>query len=177
MKTKIINLFGGPGAGKSTTASGLFYELKKHRINVELASEWIKDKVFEGSSYPFKDELYTFAKQNKKLRQMVGKCNVIISDSPLPLTILYSTEEPMPIFSNMVMTYFNRYENINYFIQRNYAYVPLGRIQSTEDEAIQLSEKLEEFLTNAIDIEYKVISSTDAVDLILEDLIVRGLLK
>jgi replication-associated recombination protein RarA len=28
MKTKVINLFGGPGTGKSTTAAALFAELK-----------------------------------------------------------------------------------------------------------------------------------------------------
>ena len=31
-KTKIINLFAGPGAGKSTVASGLFHEMKKRYI-------------------------------------------------------------------------------------------------------------------------------------------------
>ena len=28
-KTLVINLIGGPGSGKSTTASGIFYALKK----------------------------------------------------------------------------------------------------------------------------------------------------
>lgn len=177
MKAKIINLFGGPGAGKSTTASGLFYELKKHGINVELASEWIKDKVFEGTKYPFKDELYTFAKQHKKLRQMVDKCDVIICDSPLPLAILYSKEEPMPTFYELVMIYFNRYDNINYLIKRNHAYIPQGRIQSTEEEAAEIADKLERFISKIVAVDFKTISSTDVVDLILEDLIVRGLLK
>lgn len=29
MKTKVINFYAGPGAGKSTNAAGLFYEMKK----------------------------------------------------------------------------------------------------------------------------------------------------
>ena len=60
--TKVINLFGGPGAGKSTIAAGLFYNMKIAGYNVERADEWIKDKVYEGTKYPFKDQLYTFAK-------------------------------------------------------------------------------------------------------------------
>ena len=60
--TKVINLFGGPGAGKSTIAAGLFYNMKIAGYNVERADEWIKDKVYEGTKYPFKDQLYTFFK-------------------------------------------------------------------------------------------------------------------
>ena len=45
--TKIINLYGAPGSGKSTIASGLFFHMKMAGLNVELASEYIKSKVFE----------------------------------------------------------------------------------------------------------------------------------
>ena len=44
-KTLIINLIGGPCSGKSTIASGLFYNLKKLGYNCELALEFAKDKV------------------------------------------------------------------------------------------------------------------------------------
>lgn len=170
MSAKIINLWGGPCAGKSTTASGLFYELKKRGVNVELASEWIKDKVFEGTKYPFKDELYSFAKQQKKLRQMVDKCNVIITDSPLPLTILYATEEPMPIFSDLVMTYFNMYNNVNYLIRRDHGYSSVGRIQSSADEADKIADNVEKFLGNN-QIKYKPVCSSLAVNFIFDEVI------
>ena len=39
--TKVINLFGGPGAGKSTIASGLFYHMKIAGYNVEMTGEWV----------------------------------------------------------------------------------------------------------------------------------------
>ena len=93
MNTTVINIFGGPGVGKSTLASKLFYELKTRNINVELASEWIKNKIFEGSMYPRYDQLYTFAKQNKLLRQLEGKVEYIISDSPLLLSMIYNTNQ------------------------------------------------------------------------------------
>ena len=63
--TKVINLFGGPGVGKSTIAAGLFYNMKIAGYNVEAPQEWCKQKVYEGTKYPFKDQLYTYACQNK----------------------------------------------------------------------------------------------------------------
>lgn len=43
-KVIVINLMGGPGSGKSTVASGIFYRLKKMGVNCELALEFVKDK-------------------------------------------------------------------------------------------------------------------------------------
>jgi hypothetical protein len=45
MKTKVINLYGGPGVGKSTTAVGLFYLMRRASIKCEYTSEYVKDVV------------------------------------------------------------------------------------------------------------------------------------
>jgi pantothenate kinase len=42
-KTTIINVYGGPGAGKSTSAAYLYYLLKVAGKNVELVREYVKD--------------------------------------------------------------------------------------------------------------------------------------
>ena len=44
---KIINFYGAPGTGKSTLACELFVYMKKHGYNVELASEYAKECVYE----------------------------------------------------------------------------------------------------------------------------------
>lgn len=43
--TIVVNLFGVPGAGKSTGAAYIFYRLKINGINAELVTEFAKDKV------------------------------------------------------------------------------------------------------------------------------------
>ena len=66
-KTLVINLFGGPGCGKSTTMARLFADLKTMGYNVEMVSEFAKDLVYEMRQETMKDELYIFAKQHHRL--------------------------------------------------------------------------------------------------------------
>ncbi len=47
-RLKVINLWAGPGAGKSTTAAGLFNLMKIRGYNVELVTEFAKEMVYEG---------------------------------------------------------------------------------------------------------------------------------
>ena len=43
----VVNLFAGPGSGKSTTCAGVFAKLKLAGVNCEMALEYAKDKVWE----------------------------------------------------------------------------------------------------------------------------------
>ena len=52
---KVINLFAGPGTGKSTTAAGLFYKMKSKGYMVELVTEFAKDLVYQESFFRLKD--------------------------------------------------------------------------------------------------------------------------
>ena len=45
----VINLFGAPGSGKSTTMARLFTDLKQEGYNVEMVSEFVEDLVYENS--------------------------------------------------------------------------------------------------------------------------------
>ncbi len=45
--TLVVNLLGGPGSGKSTTAADVFARLKWQDINCELVTEFAKDLVWE----------------------------------------------------------------------------------------------------------------------------------
>ena len=47
--TVLINIYGGPAAGKSTVAAGLFYELKK-KYNLNVAREWLENE-YNGAFY------------------------------------------------------------------------------------------------------------------------------
>ena len=162
--TKIINIFGAPGSGKSTLAFGLMYNLKIAGLDVELSHEYIKMKVYEGSPYPFHDQLYTYAKQNKQLNQLNGKVEYIITDSPSVQCVAYVEDEP-EIYSQMALDYFNRYDNMNFFLKRTHPYQASGRHQ-TEQEAAVVGDKIEDMLKR-LNIPYETLDANKALDIIL----------
>lgn len=50
-----INIFGGPGVGKSTISSGLFYQMKTRGYKVEFISEYAKDLTYGKDFVKLKD--------------------------------------------------------------------------------------------------------------------------
>lgn len=145
-KTLVINLFGVPGAGKSTGAAYIFSQIKMRGVNAELITEFAKDKVWEENKEVFKNQAYIFGKQSFKLSRCDGKVDVIITDSPLPLSIFYNKDPRLTEnFNKSVMDVFNSYENKNYLILRVKPYNPSGRHQ-TKEESDALGEPIKNLL-------------------------------
>ena len=59
----LVNLYGAPGAGKSSGAAYIFSKLKMAGVNAELVTEFAKDKVYEQSKKVFENQAYIFGKQ------------------------------------------------------------------------------------------------------------------
>ncbi|MBI2900133.1 MAG: AAA family ATPase [Planctomycetes bacterium] len=131
---KVINLFAGPGAGKSTTAAGLFHLMKLEGMNVELVTEYAKEMTWEKRNNILTDELYIFAKQHRRVRRLMGEVEYVVTDSPILLCIYYRKDDYSETFDKLVLELWNRYENLNFFVERAKPYVAVGRSQS-EDEA------------------------------------------
>ena len=96
-KLKVINLFAGPGAGKSTTRAGLFYLMKQNRYNVEETTEYAKDLTRDKDVSILSDQLYILAKQNRKLNRLQGKVDYALTDAPLLLNVHYTPIDYLPI--------------------------------------------------------------------------------
>lgn len=144
---KVINLYGGPGTGKSTTAAGLFQLMKLESLEAELVTEYAKDLVWSERHTMFSEQDYIFAKQNHRLRRLRNKVDWVVTDCPLLLGFMYMNEE-MPgrkHFENFMRDMFNSYNNINIFLQRTKEYNPNGRNQ-TEKEAIAIDLAIMAFL-------------------------------
>lgn len=133
-----LNVLGGPGAGKSTTAAGVFYSLKKNKVNCELISEYAKQLVWGDTLRTLDDQLYVFAKQHHKQFICKDKVDVIVTDAPLILSLIYG-ESLSDNFKNLVLETFNSYNNLNYFIERGTSYQSAGRLQNN-DEAKRIDE-------------------------------------
>lgn len=144
VETLIVNLYAGPGTGKSTTAAGLFYRLKKANINSEYIQEYAKDKAWQGDMFTLECQPYITAKQLYRLHRVMGKCEVVITDSPLIQGLVYGGSFVDDNFKRWVVSTSNSMRTLDIFLQRDlqtHAYNPAGRSQSLE-EAIKLDEEI-----------------------------------
>lgn len=153
----LVNLFGEPGAGKSTGAAYIFSQLKMHGVNAELVTEYAKDKVWEESKAVFKNQAHIFGEQFFRISRCEGKVDVVVTDSPLPLSIIYNGNSNLTEnFNKTVMDVFNSYNNINFLILRTKLYNPTGRHQD-EQEACELKDNIHCMLRDR-DIKYSSIT-------------------
>lgn len=144
----VVNLFGVPSAGKSTGAAYIFSQLKLNGINAELITEFAKDKVWENNTEVFKNQAYLFGKQSYKMSRCKDKVDVLVTDSPLPLSIFYNKDIVLgEDFNKTVMNVFNSYNNLNYLLLRVKPYNPNGRHQ-TEKESDELKQPMINLLHN-----------------------------
>lgn len=166
----LVNLYGAPGSGKSTGAAYVFAKLKMAGVDAELVTEFAKDKVWEESKEAFNNQAYLFGKQYFRISRCADKVDVIVTDSPLPLSIFYNSTEVLgKEFDEMVMKVANSYERMDYLIYRVKPYNPNGRFQ-TEEESNKLADKLVDFL-DFYKINFKPISgSIEGYDKIVEEI-------
>lgn len=167
---KVINFFGGPGCGKSTAASGLFYNMKKEWANAELVTEYAKDLVWSGSQHLLAEQVLVFAQQSHRLNRLKNKVDFAITDSPLLLSAFYIPKKYPESFKQLCFDFYNSYENINYFITRTHEYSSVGRLQN-EEEADLISAQMKEFL-NVNNIPYtEILAGDDIPQIIMQELL------
>lgn len=173
--SKIINLFGGPGIGKSTQASGLFTEMKRNHMSVEYTYEFPKEVAWEGNISQLKDQFFITANQHRNISRLYGKVDYIIVDSPIVLGCFYeqrygggypASHYSMSGLSNFLWDLFKKYDNINILLKRNNeTYDQNGRIQDLQ-EAQEIDDDIKQTLliNNIPFVEFNVNTNT-AVDI------------
>lgn len=118
--TKVINLFGSPGAGKTTLAADIFVEMKRRGECCELVTEFAKKAVWEKRGKALENEILLFAQKHHELFVLDGQVDYIIIDSPLLLTAIYNEiDGKVPHLNTLAESEFNNYNNINIFLKNN----------------------------------------------------------
>jgi hypothetical protein len=146
-----LNFRGGPGTGKSTSATWLFAELKKHHIPVELVFEFAKTWVQEGRKITFDTQIYFLGKQTHyETRVLKNGMPHIITDSPLVLCAFHAAKYVSPQLGDDMMRLIRHVDTEfpSHFIwlERGcYPYQTAGRYQ-TEAEARQMDVEMLTFL-------------------------------
>ena len=172
---KVINLFGAPGAGKSTTAAGLFFKMKicKTIGSVELVTEFAKDLVYAGRFKELNNnQIYVTVKQYSRMERLRNKVDYIITDSPLILGAIYKPNNYFKSYDSLLNELHESFDSINIVINRVKEYKNYGRMQ-TEKESDEIALSIRRLLKyNEINY-YVVDGNEDAPDTILNILLKR----
>ena len=162
--TLVVNLFSGPGAGKSTAAAGIFSNLKCRSIECELVQEFAKDLVWEKRHFTFNNQIYIFGEQHHRVFKLIGQVDVIITDSPTVLGVIYDSEKRSSL-ETLIIEEFKKLNSYNVFLRRYKSYNPNGRNQ-TEKEAVTVDEQILTVL-NKHDIPFELgTGSKDGIEII-----------
>lgn len=148
--TVVVNLFAGPGAGKTTCAWEIASSLKKKGVVTEYVSEvakeyaWDNDlEMLDGS---LKNQRRLLEEQDRRIQRLMGKVEVIVTDSPILLNMTYIKEQNED-FQNDVLNRFGQQNNFNVFVERGQDYETAGRIHDYAD-AVRIDSNIENLLQN-----------------------------
>lgn len=136
--TLIVNIYGGPGAGKSTTALQLVAELKKLGYHADYVSEVAKELVyakdFEHLDGTLKNQSKILSEQKRRLDIMLDNVDVVVTDSPLLLNTVY-LKENAPEYIESVFSQYENYNNYNVVVERDLSveFEQEGRIHNLEE--------------------------------------------
>lgn len=154
--TQFINLYGGAGNGKSTLAADIFSKLKYRGVSCELVTEFAKDIVWDRSYHHLDDQQWVFANQRRRLTRMIGQVDVVVTDSPLALTLAYGKNNS-PEFNTYVKSEADKLDNFNVFVYRNELLHTGGRKDNKER-----SESIDKSLHELLVFHYYVVTDPES---------------
>ena len=174
--TKIINLYGGPGCGKSTGATHIFSELKLCGISCELVTEFAKDCVWDNSVDLLNDQLLVTAQQWHRVDRLLGKVDYIITDSPILIGLAYIAPRSYysASLSELILNLHRSVKTMDVFIKRVKKYSMVGRIQ-TETEAKEKDVILKEIFEKHTNLssQFYIIGDEDGYNAVIDEILLN----
>ena len=144
-KTLVINLFAGPGAGKTTSALELTAELKKRGFDVEYVPEYAKELVYAEDHETLNNQEKVTGEQYARLARLKGKTDVIVTDSPILLGCVYGAGKISDEFADKIVGWHNGFDNYNLEVTRPATYRQTGRVENRE-QAVERDKQIKSML-------------------------------
>lgn len=143
-KTKVINLYGGPSIGKSVLAARLYGELAcdPQFGSVEKVNEYAKLLSWEGDYAALADQP-SVTKQQIRYFAPIGKCDYVVTDSPVDLGIVYASDAHLEEVMELIYDFHQNkpHEEINILLTRDRAdFQKEGRVHSEEESIVKDNE-------------------------------------
>lgn len=150
-----VNLYGGPGLGKSTLAAWLFSQIKILRpdMQIEQVSEYIKDWAWDKRVPKSWDQFYVFSKQLNREDKVLRHGVHVVTDSPLLMQVSY-IERSGSVFAEECLSackkFDLKYPSVNIFLERKVPYNNEGRYENLY-QAIEMDERITKLLSRFYD--------------------------
>lgn len=145
--TLCVNLYGGPGTGKSVQQALIFARLKMWGVDAIMSMEIAKRHVYSGSKDIATQE-GLFGDQLKELNLFNNNVEVIVTEAPLLFNIIYDKAYAKTSNIDFHRTVSNRYKefnNMDFLFTRTHEYQQEGRYQD-ESGAREIDEIIQQVL-------------------------------
>lgn len=122
--TKVVNLFAGPGSGKSTGACAVFAICKMHDVNCEYVAEYAKDESWQKTIQVYYNPIKYLGEQHDRQFRLKDQVDFMMTDSPLLQQCVYVEDQ---FYEEMCVNMFDEFDNLNFFIERSKLFNEKGR--------------------------------------------------
>lgn len=148
-KPLMVNFYAGPGSGKTTAALELTAALKKAGYNVEYVSEYAKELVLENKLKDLDNQEHVTDEQYKRFDRLRGSVDVIVTDSPVLLGLVYGEGKISDEYIKQVKGYYNSFDNFNMLVARpkDASFQQEGRVHDAQ-QSVELDGKIKSMLDN-----------------------------
>ena len=175
--TKVINLVGCPGVGKSLMSCLVFAKLKMQHITTEYVQEFAKTLVWQKRLDELYNQYFTTLEQYKMIKAVDGLVDYIVCDSGLVIGLFYNQYNVKNVSNvektnEMILSKMKEFDNIYIFLERNeeYPFEKVGRLQS-ETECKKINNDMKALLVEN-NLPFKSFLSSDKnIDAIIEYII------
>lgn len=144
LNTLVVNLFAGPGAGKTTCAWEIASQLKKREINTEYVPEYAKELVWDENYKALADQEHIFEVQANRINRLIGKVDVVVTNSPILFSEIYGKNNSND-FKQRIWEEHDSHKNFNLFINRCLRFEQQGRIHNLT-ESKEIDNKIKNML-------------------------------
>ena len=140
----VVNIFGGPGVGKSTIASRIFAALKERGIEAACPEEHAKLAIWSGQPWLVEQQPILLGRTWETIQALLDKVDVIIVDSPILLCSVYAGDREPDCFHALCADMHCRSNRLNILLRREDEadYSSRGRLQDL-GEAMEFDRRIE----------------------------------
>lgn len=149
--TLIIDIYGGPGSGKSSTAKMLSGLISSLGYTSETPEEYPKYLIHKEDYKSLENQIGIFREHKSRIDDLLGKYDFIISDSPTLMQNIYIKErygkKEYKNLRKLVKLEHKKHNDkrVSFFLNRKHNFKEIGRVQN-EEQALEKSKQIKEYL-------------------------------